>query len=139
MHLPSNNKKPAVSIGNYNGVNMKISAQQVCDILNQNLKTKGFLESIRGRVGVTSDVADNSDVMCSVIDGGFDSSPLGFIQALIDEPICLIINKGEECFQLLGDAKEATAETWDKYESDVKNFNELHGTDHKPCARPNDL
>lgn len=116
----------------------KIPAQQVCDILNRNIEVKGFVETIRARVSVPTEVANGSEVGCTEIDGDFDSSPLGFIQVLVDEQICLKVGGGDGVgeFMTVKDADKAIASDWDKYENDLADFNKTHGTNHKPEPRP---
>lgn len=126
---------------------MKIPAQQVCDILNENIDIEGFCESMRGRVIVTEYVAKNTDVSCSIIEGGFDSSPLGFINLLVDTPIALSFNEDDEVnrgygFVLKIEAEKEYNEKWDKYDKDYDQYvedlkisNKENGTDIRPAPR----
>lgn len=117
---------------------MKLPAQQVCDILNANKDVKGFCEAMRGRVPVTEEVARDTDVSCSVIEGGFDSSFLGFLNLLVDKPVCGVIGDSGEIlrFSLVDGERIKFTEEWDKYEKDVEDYNEANEMDIKPEPRP---
>jgi hypothetical protein len=67
----------------------KLDAQKVCDLLNDNIKVDGFTCSIRHRIPVSMDIVILTDVSCSELETGFDSSALGFINMLVDEPIAM--------------------------------------------------
>jgi len=74
----------------------KINAQQVCDILNENAKHTGFTSAFRARIEVSEDLAINSDVSCLGSNDGFTSSALGFINAIVDDPICMLITNDDK-------------------------------------------
>lgn len=87
---------------------VKLSAQHVCNILNdQAKKNKEFFPLVRARLPISNDMAENSDVMCSETETGYDTSALGIINALVDEPIALgifgddIETEGYAHFELL--------------------------------------
>jgi hypothetical protein len=121
---------------------MKVSAQLICDILNNNRNYDGFIDSLRSRVSVTDDVANNSEVNCSAIDGGFDSSPLGFINMLADEPIGMVISscshsKGfGNTFHPMSKKPSINDEVWNIYIASLDKYNKENGTNHKPEKRP---
>lgn len=115
----------------------KLPAKQICEILNGMMnKEDGFLDSLLGRVSVTGELAELSDVSCNKLDKGYDSSPLGFINALSDSEIGLFTaDDKSKRFILKRDADKVIDAEWDKYESDLKEFNEKYGTNHKPAKR----
>ena len=117
---------------------MKISAQHVCEELNKMMyKNDGFTKSLQSRISVSESIAVNTDVCCSVVEGGFDTSALGFINALTDEPICLFISsKGkDDIFCTVADAEKTCDNEWDEYKKALNAYNEKHKTNHEPEKR----
>lgn len=117
---------------------MKISAQHVCEELNKMMNSNDdFKSSLQSRIVVSESIAINTDVCCSVIEGGFDTSALGFINALTDEPICLFISSKDEpdVFCTVAFAKETCDAEWDEYIKALNAYNKEHETNHQPEKR----
>ena len=113
----------------------KLTAKDACEILNS-VKADGFIEAIRARIDVTDSVANLSPVNCSPKDsGGFDSSPLGFIQMFCDELICFDVVT--ERFMSATDGEQAYNDDFDRYLDELKWYNKKHGTKHQPEERHN--
>lgn len=117
----------------------KIPAQDICDILNSMMSIDGFKEALRSRVKVTGDVAHDSDVNCSPCDNGYNSSPLGLIQALSDEVIVLTCTESHDLdfdkAYPMSVAINNYNSDYDKYLLLLNEYNSKHGTDHKPEKR----
>lgn len=117
----------------------KVDAQSVCDELNKLLKFDGFAELVRIKSPVSVEMANDSDVACSIPKSGlgFETSALGILNAITNETICLSIVEGDKFeFMTVKSCNEYADKLWCDYEKSIIDFNLNNGTNHKPSERP---
>ena len=118
---------------------MIISPQGVCNKLNEMLgKDDGFVDALTYRIPINDQLASNPAVNCTKIESGYDTSALGFINSILcGSAIALELDNDEPIrFLMMSDGSDTLDLAWEKYYEDLRAYNEKHGTDHKPEARP---
>lgn len=76
----------------------KLNAKVICEKLNKEIGNEDFMSAFVGqriKVGIGAISECGIDINVSEVDGSYETSAFGFLQAFLDEPIYLRIDNGE--------------------------------------------